>query len=188
MKIKSDRFEDRSYVTQAEKELIINYLISLLSPYKAKLIKYCCQGLLYPNERIIANGIIGSVKIQYIQFLSFGWLSVDNEDLQNLRKIILERKNRDVLGRNVEIEQPDTFDYFGTLNLKFDSKNMEILKLQFEELEERFIEKGFSRKEFYKRVQEIIEIMKYFPATSEEDYISKLIEMIYSEINFPNRA
>ena len=43
-------------------------------------------------------------------------------------------------------------------------------------------------KEFYKRVQEIIEIMKYFPATSEEDYISKLIEMIYSEINFPNRA
>lgn len=183
-----DRFEERSYVTQAEKELIINYLISLLSPYKAKLVKYCCQGLLYPNERIIANGIIGSVKIQYIQFLSFGWLSVDNEDLQNLRKIILERKNRDVLGRNVEIEQPDTFDYFGTLNLKFDSKNMEILKLQFEELEERFLEKGFSRKEFYKRVQEIIEIMKYFPATSEEDYISKLIEMIYSEINFPNRA
>ena len=183
-----DRFEERSYVTQAEKELIINYLISLLSPYKAKLVKYCCRGLLYPNERIIANVIIGNVKTQYIQFLSFGWLSVDNEDLQNLRKIILERKNRDVLGRNVEIEQPDTFDYFGTLNLKFDSKNMEILKLQFEELEERFIEKGFSRKEFYKRVQEIIEIMKYFPATSEEDYISKLIEMIYSEINFPNRA
>ncbi len=183
-----DRFEDRSYVTQAEKELIINYLISLLSPYKAKLIKYCCQGLLYPNERIIANVIIGNVKTQYIQFLSFGWLSVDNEDLQNLRKIILERKNRDILGRNVEIEQPDTFDYFGTLNLKFDAKNMEILKLQFEELEERFIEKGFSRKEFYKIVQEIIEIMKYFPATSEEDYISKLIEMIYSEINFPSRA
>ena len=33
-----------------------------------------------------------------------------------------------------------------------------------------------------------MEVLKYFPTSSEEEYISKFIEMIYSEINSLKRV
>ena len=178
-----DRFKDYSYVMQEEKELIVDYLVSLLSTYKVNLIKYCCQGLLFPDDSRRANLIIGNLKIQYSTFLSSGYLPVDNEDLLKLYKKILKRKRE-----SFQKKEQDNNNYFGKLNLKLAPENMESLKLELKELEGQFEEKGCSKKDFYQKVQDIMEAVKHFPISTEEEYIKILIDMIYSEINSLKRA
>lgn len=174
-----DRFNDYSYIMQEEKELIINYLISLLSTYRINLVKYCCQGLLYSNDTRRANLIIGNLKVQYNTFLRTGYLPIDNEDLLKLYKKILKRKRE-----SLQKEEQDNNDYcFGMLNLRLAPENIEFLKIQFKELEVQFEEKGYSKRDFYRKVQDIIEVLKYFIINTEEEYIKMLIDMINSEIN-----
>lgn len=173
-----ERFSDCKYVSDLEKRLIVDYFIGLLPPEKQEYVNLCCKGLLYEEDSRIANLIIGSVKTHYQRFLNSGYLPTENKTLIQLYETILRRRKSGFFDEYIE----DAEDYFRLLDLNLTIKRKIFLKQQFRFLEFQFRENGRSKKDFYDSVVEIIEMMKSYPISNEDEYVKTLIEMVYSEI------
>lgn len=174
-----ERFSDCEYITDSEKKLIVDYFIGLLPPEKQEYVNLCCKGLLYENDSKIANIIIGNVKAHYQRFLNSGHLPTDNEVLKQLYQTILERRN----DSSLDFVKDDKEDCLSLLDLNLSGRARILFKQQLRLLEVKYVEKGYTKKDFYQKIIKFIELMKEYPIVSEDDYIKVLLDMLYSEIN-----
>lgn len=174
-------FEESIFITNLEKRVIVKYFLNNLPLSKQILVIKFIEDSLCERDKIEALQIIEGLKAMYATFLETGEYLGENPNVDKIYNSILMRK-QELLFDNEE--NPYLNMAYRRMSLKL-RKNF-IKKIRV--LEIYYLEKGYTALEYKEKLESAIMQLESVLDSTGEEYISMLLDILYTDLNNSRRV